>query len=62
MDRDRISVEEMLFNANLQEFATRIGAICALEAGGKISQQDAYKQIKSLFKQLRRSKKSLLLR
>ena len=61
MHSERISAEEMLFNANLQEFANRVGAICALEAGAKLSQEEAYKQIRRLWKQLKRSKKSLLV-
>ena len=51
--------EKMLFNANLQEFATRIGIICGLEAGGKISQAEAYRRIKSLWKELKQSKQNL---
>lgn len=50
----------LAFNANLQEFAQRIGYICALESGGKISSQDAYRQIKTLWGSLKKSKKSLL--
>lgn len=60
MDREEPSFpEEMLFNANLQEFANRIGVICGLEAGGKLSQDAAYKRIKELWKQLKSSKKTL---
>jgi hypothetical protein len=51
--------EEMLFNANLKEFAIRIGIACNLEAGGKISQLEAYQQIKALWKELKRSRKNL---
>ncbi|EKV03415.1 hypothetical protein Lepto7375DRAFT_5713 [Leptolyngbya sp. PCC 7375] len=54
------SPERMVFNANLQEFATRISLICNLETGGKISSEEAYQQIKSLWKELKSSKKSLL--
>lgn len=51
--------ENLVFNANLQEFAQRVNYICALETGGKISSQDAYKQIKQLWKQLKHTKKQL---
>lgn len=51
--------ENLAFNANLQEFAQKVTYICSLETGGKISPEDAYKQIKSLWKQLRNSKKNL---
>lgn len=52
--------EALTFNANLQEFANRVSIICNLETGGKISPDDAYHQIKQLWKQLRNSKKELL--
>jgi hypothetical protein len=51
--------QDLAFNANLQEFATRISYICNLETGGKISAQDAYDQIKDLWKELAHSKKAL---
>lgn len=44
-------------NEHLQAFAHEIGIICALEAGGKISPQDAYKQIKQKWKDLKHKKK-----
>ncbi len=49
----------LLFNANLQEFATQVGYICSLETNGKISSAEAYRQIKQLFKSLKQSKKGL---
>jgi hypothetical protein len=49
----------LVFNANLQEFATQIGFICSLETNGKISSVEAYRQIKALFKTLKQSKKQL---
>lgn len=52
--------ERLVFNSNLQEFASRVSLICNLETGGKISQEDAYQQIKKLWKALKSSKKSLL--
>lgn len=52
--------ERLVFNSNLQEFANRVSLICNLETGGKISSEDAYRQIKSLWKDLKSSKKSLL--
>jgi len=54
------SAEEMIFDANLDEFATRVSYICALESNGKLAPDDAYAQIKSLWKQLKRSKQNLL--
>lgn len=51
--------EHLAFNANLQEFAQRVSYISALETGGKLSSEEAYKKIKDLWKQLKRSKKVL---
>jgi organic radical activating enzyme len=53
------SPSNLAFNANLQEFAARVGYICALETNGKLSSAEAYQQIKQIFKELKRSKKSL---
>lgn len=52
--------EYLAFNANLQEFAQRVSILCALETGGKIKPDVAYKEIKQLWKQLKESKKNLL--
>lgn len=51
--------ENLLFNANLQEFAQRVSLICGLETGGKVSPEEAYEQIRGLWKQLKNSKKNL---
>jgi hypothetical protein len=51
--------ENVVFNANLQEFAQRVGYISNLETSGKLTPEQAYKQIKALWKQLKRSKKQL---
>lgn len=52
--------QKLIFNANLQEFAQKVGFITALETSGKLSPQEAYQQIKALWKQLKQSKKQLL--
>lgn len=49
----------LILNANLQEFSNQISILCALETGGKLSSDEAYKQIKRKFKQLKQSRKSL---
>jgi hypothetical protein len=54
-----VKPENLVFNANLQEFANRVPLICGLETNGKMSPDEAYKEIKSLWKQLKRSKKEL---
>lgn len=51
--------EHLAFNANLQEFAQRVSYICALQSNGKLSPEEAYRQIKTLWKQLKTSKKEL---
>ncbi len=44
---------------NLQEFAQRVNYICNLQTGGKLSPEEAYKQIHILWKQLKYAKKAL---
>ncbi|WP_190473747.1 MULTISPECIES: hypothetical protein [Oscillatoriales] len=51
--------EQLAFNANLQEFAQKVAYIAALETGGKILPEEAYQKIKSLWKQLKRSRKAM---
>lgn len=51
--------EKLVFNSNLQEFAQRVNYICGLETNGKVTSEEAYQQIKHLWKKLRSSKKSL---
>ncbi|MCC5637024.1 hypothetical protein LC593_14405 [Nostoc sp. CHAB 5844] len=43
----------MVFNANLQEFSQRVGYICNLQTAGKLSVYESYKQIETLWKQLK---------
>ena len=54
-----VKPENLVFNANLQEFAQKASYICNLETAGKISPQEAYHEIKRLWKELKRSKKEL---
>lgn len=51
--------ENVVFNANLQEFAQRVNFICNLETSGKLSPDEAYNAIKDLWKQLKASKREL---
>lgn len=48
----RFSPKNLAFNANLQEFALRVNTVCGLETGGKITPEDAYHELKRLWKQL----------
>ncbi len=54
-----VKPENLVFNANLQEFTQQVSYICNLETGGKIPPDEAYEQIKLLWKKLKRSKKEL---
>jgi hypothetical protein len=55
----KVKPENLVFNANLQEFAQKVSYICNLETAGKIDTKDAYKKIKALWKALKTSKKEL---
>ncbi len=56
---DHFSPENLVFNNNLQEFTQKVSFICSLETAGKLTPEESYKQIKSLWKELKRSKKEL---
>lgn len=55
----KVKPENLIFNANLQEFAQRVSYICNLETAGKMSAEESYKQIHALWKDLKRTKKQL---
>ncbi len=57
--RGNVQPENLVFDANLQEFAQKVGYVCGLENNGKISGEEAFKEIKLLWKQLKESKKQL---
>ena len=57
--RGQVKPENLLFNANLQEFAQRVMVITNLETAGKITPEESYQQIKLLWHELRDSKQSL---
>ncbi|WP_315791039.1 DUF7219 family protein [Fischerella sp. JS2] len=57
--RGQVKPENLLFNANLQEFAQKVSYIANLETSGKLSPEEAYSQIKMLWKKLKLSKKEL---
>jgi hypothetical protein len=50
----------LVFHQNLESFADRVGLIVALQSNGKLSQEQAYDQIRKIWKKLRESKKDLL--
>jgi len=57
--RGEFTPENLVFNANLQEFAQKIGYICNLETNGKMTSNEAYQQIRVLWKDLKNSMKNL---
>lgn len=50
-----VEPENLVFNANLQEFAQRTGYIANLETAGKISPDEAYREINRLWYSLENS-------
>lgn len=55
----KFTPENLVFNANLQEFAHKVNYLCALEMNGKIAPEAAYEEIKALWEQLKLSKHEL---
>jgi len=54
------SPNRLAFHQNLEQFAERVGLIVGLQGNGKISQEDAYRQIRDLLAELKNSRKQLL--
>jgi hypothetical protein len=53
------SPERLVFHQNLETFADQVGLIVGLQANGKMSQDQAYAQIKKIWKNLKFSRDSL---
>lgn len=54
------SPERLAFHQNLEQFAERVGLIVGLQGNGKVSQEQAYGEIKAIWKSLKDSKNALL--
>jgi hypothetical protein len=54
------SPERLAFHQNLEQFAERVGLIVGLQGNGKVSQEEAYAEIKKIWKSLKDSKGQLL--
>jgi hypothetical protein len=54
------SPQRLMFHQNLESFADRVGLIVGLQANGKLSQEQAYGEIRKMWKQLKESKDHLL--
>jgi hypothetical protein len=53
--KGKFTPPNLIFNANLQEFAARVRYICDLQTLGKITAEDSYKQINELWELLEKS-------
>jgi len=49
----------LVFHQNLEQFAERVGLIVALQGNGKISQEEAFDEIRQIWKQLQNSRETL---
>lgn len=56
------TIENLLFNANLQEFTQYVSYLASLEKHGKLSPEEAYSKIDALFEQLQRTFQQLGIR
>lgn len=54
-----VKPENLVFNANLQEFAQKVSFITALATNGKISVEKAFMDIENLWQELTNTKKGL---
>jgi sigma54-dependent transcription regulator len=52
--------ENLVFNANLQEFSQKVALIAGLHTNGKLSTDEAYERINRLWRALTTSQKNLL--
>lgn len=54
-----VKPQNLVFNANLQQFSQQVGYIANLETNGKLSPQEAYQQIRELWQELENSYQGL---
>ncbi len=57
--RGDFTPEYLAFNANLQEFAQEIGYIVSLQTNGKISTEEACRQMNKIWQELERSREQM---
>ena len=57
--RGNVKPENLVFNANLQEFSQRVSYICGLETNGKLTPNEAVQQLRVLWDQLQQSHQQL---
>jgi hypothetical protein len=51
--------QNLVFDANLQEFSNAVSIITALQTGGKLLPEEAFRQIQELWYKLKASKQQL---
>jgi hypothetical protein len=54
------SPQRLTFHQNLESFAERVGLLVGLQSNGKVTQEQAYAEIRKLWKELRDSRDTLL--
>jgi hypothetical protein len=52
--------KQYMLTTNLQAFGHKVDLLCVLQTGGKISDEDAYAEIRALWKELKDANGSLL--
>ena len=52
--------ERLMFHQNLESFAERVGLVVGLQSNGKMSQEQAYDEIRRIWNDLKESKNILL--
>lgn len=57
---DDWSPQRLMFHHNLESFAERVGLLVGLQSNGKVSQEQAFAEIRQLWKDLKDSRSALL--
>jgi isopropylmalate/homocitrate/citramalate synthase len=55
----KVKPENLVFNANLQEFSLKVTYLCNLQTNGKLTPEETYQRIQSLWQELSASKEQL---
>lgn len=57
--RGQFSPQNLIFNANFQEFAQKVNYLCALHTNGKCSTEQVYTELRHLWEQIEQSSDEL---
>jgi hypothetical protein len=52
--------QRLVFHQNLESFAERVGLLVGLQSNGKVTQEQAYAEIRKLWKDLKGTRENLL--